>query len=478
MNKMTTKPRIGTAAVTAIYCRISKDRKAEREGVDRQAEDCLAICKRKGWALAAEPFIDNDVSASKYTRRRRPQYRALMEGITEGRVNRIVVWKLDRLYRQPRELEDLIDHAEKGRVTIVTVMGGDIDLNTSAGRGMARVGVAMNAVSSDDTSERILRQQKERRAHGLSTGGPRPFGWSRDHMHHDPKESALLHKAMDDLLAGRSLGDVAREWTKAKVRNRAWGSNDVVRAVTMQRHAGRVVHHGEDVGPATWKPLVERARFEQVLSVVRARQTGVGVPRRRSLLTGLMTCGICGAKMTRSVANKGVTVWRCHKGPDGIGCGGVSIRADIIEPLLTEAAFAYVDRVELADLVSEGSPDLSAVTKALEALDRREAQLARSFASGKTTRRLMEMTGTQIENDRADLGKRLARDQRTNTLSSFAGKAGALRVAWPELTVDQRRTIIGEALQTITIMPTGGTAGWRFDPERVVIGTPKKKPAR
>jgi hypothetical protein len=243
----------------------------------------------------------------------------------------------------------------------------------------------------------------------------------------------------------------------------------------MPRHAGRIVHKGADVGEIKdAKPLVERARFDQICEVIRGRNHMSGLPKRRSMLTGLVYCGTCGEKMTRSSvgkrAGRSVVIYRCtNYGPGKGNCGRVSIRADQLEPIVVEATMSYVDTVRLADLISEGSPDLSVMSKELAKLDRRDDDLAKSFAKGKTSRRLFELTQREIEEQRTHIRKRLNTQARHSTLSTFAGKPGALRAAWDALSVDQRRTVIGEALHRVTIRPAQ-KGGWQFDPTRIDIG--------
>ena len=104
---------------TAIYARISDDR-ADHAGVDRQLTDGRALCKRRGWSVsAAHEYVDNSISASKSSSVR-PKYRAMMAAVRVGDVDRIVVYMVDRLYRQPRELEDLIDLAIDGKVEVIS----------------------------------------------------------------------------------------------------------------------------------------------------------------------------------------------------------------------------------------------------------------------------------------------------------------------------------------------------------------------
>jgi DNA invertase Pin-like site-specific DNA recombinase len=463
------------AAVTAVYTRISKDRQ-EGKGVERQAEDCIALAKRRGWPLAGK-YEDNDVSASRYTRRRRPQFRALMHEVSEGRVNRIVCWKFDRLYRQPKELEALIDLAEAGRVEIVTVMGGDIDLNTSQGRTMARVSVAMAAGASDDTSERIISQKRQRRAAGLPNGAT-AVGW-KDGMHQHPAEAARLNAAYDMVLAGSSLNDIARRWSADKVRGRAnWTSGDISDMLKLARHAGLMAHAGEILAtPAKWKPIVARAKWEAACAVIATRSNGSGLPRRRSLLTGLVTCGKCGSVMIRtSKGHRQMVIWRCNSGPGKPGCGTVSANAPKLEALLIEATFQYVDGIDLAALVGQhgAQSEKSTIARELAKLDQLEADMGEAVAAGRVKVIAMEAFTRRAETQRSALRAKLAHETQSDALAPFAGRAGALRATWTTLSTDQQRGIIREALRAIKVLPRGRSTGGRFDATRVVIGEPRK----
>jgi hypothetical protein len=296
----------------------------------------------------------------------------------------------------------------------------------------------------------------------------------KGHLVEHPEEAALLRKAMDDVLAGRSLNDIGREWTDAKVRERDWSGNDVGRALAMPRHAGLVVHHGEVGGtPGTWKPIVTRARWEQVCAVVKGRSRYAGLPRRRSMLTGILICGACGAPMVRSSNGDKIRLWRCHPGPRRDGCGRVSIHAARVEPIVVEATMLWVDGKDLAAMLSNEHPDMAKAQAELDALDRREEEAGKKFAAGRLSGRILDAVSRAVKAEREVVERRLASQAKHNTLSAFAGKTGALRAAWPSLSDDQRRSIISEALGGVTIKPRT-KVGARFDAKRIVIGTPAK----
>ena len=106
---------------TAVYTRISEDRQ-QGAGVRDQWDDCMTLAERHGWDHLTH-FEDNDISASKYARKQRPDYRRMLAKIRAGEIRRIVVAHIDRLYRQPKELEELIDLADNGRLEVVSTEG-------------------------------------------------------------------------------------------------------------------------------------------------------------------------------------------------------------------------------------------------------------------------------------------------------------------------------------------------------------------
>ena len=168
---------------------------------------------------------------------RRPGWEALLARVEAGESDGIVVWHTDRLFRQPRDLESLIDLADGG-FTVASARGTR-DLSDPDDRFILRIEVAHAARSSDDTSRRLKRRFQTLRANGQRTGGARPFGLpghvvlpkaERDALEASGQERPVVpdsqvqaeRRAIADgcrnLLAGRSLSDIARDWNAAGLR--------------------------------------------------------------------------------------------------------------------------------------------------------------------------------------------------------------------------------------------------------------------
>src|SRR5689334_1392002 len=101
---------VAAAVRAGIYARISSDREADGLGVARQIDDCKRLAERKGWQVAG-PYVDDDVSA--WSGKRRPEYVRILEDLEMGAINGLLVYDLDRLHRQPSELESFIDLCQR-----------------------------------------------------------------------------------------------------------------------------------------------------------------------------------------------------------------------------------------------------------------------------------------------------------------------------------------------------------------------------
>ena len=108
-----------------VYARISSDREGDGLGVGRQLEDCQQLAQLRGWAVV-ESYVDDDVSA--YSGKARPQYARMLDDLRTGSINAVLVYHLDRLHRQPKELEEFFEVCKEAGVDDLATVTGRIDL--------------------------------------------------------------------------------------------------------------------------------------------------------------------------------------------------------------------------------------------------------------------------------------------------------------------------------------------------------------
>lgn len=103
----------------------------------------------------------------------RKGWNKLAEAIKQGKVRRIVCWRLDRLGRTAAGLTKLFDDLREKKVNLVSLRDG-VDLSTAAGRLMANVLASVSAYETEVRSERQMAGIQAAKAKGKSWGGSKP----------------------------------------------------------------------------------------------------------------------------------------------------------------------------------------------------------------------------------------------------------------------------------------------------------------
>ena len=291
------------------YGRLSRvPETGELEKIDVQWADNRKVIKRVGAVLGEE--LRDGLSAWKKGVRR-PGWERLLERVESGESDGVVVWHTDRLFRQPRDLERLIELGERG-VKVHSAHGAR-DLADPDDRFILRIEVAHAARSSDDTSRRIKRRFATFRDQGRVTGGPRRFGFPGKDVTWTPgegqtkedqpmvsaelveRERRALQDAAKAVLAGVTMAQVARDWNEAGLRNpggREWTSVSVRDSLARPLLAGRITHEGVVVARYDGEPVLDDETFDRLQALFLGRRRG-RVVGEKYIGTGIIRCGVC-----------------------------------------------------------------------------------------------------------------------------------------------------------------------------------------
>jgi DNA invertase Pin-like site-specific DNA recombinase len=448
----------------AVYLRQSQDKANDELAVSRQRADCLKLCKARGW----EPveYVDNDTSASKG---RRPDYQRMLQDIRDGRIGAVVAWHLDRLHRQPIELEQFMALADEKRIALATVTG-DVDLSTDNGRLIARITGAVARAEIERKSARQQRAALQRAEQGrVHSGGRRPFGYhDKVTVHKD--EAKLVRRAYALALRGEALYSIAAQWNDAGVTTTTggrWRSSTLRQVLVNPRYAGLRSYRGEilkDVdGQAQWPALVDVHTWEAVHNLITqpGRRKNL-TPGRKYLLTGIAVCGVCDAPLASG--SKGTyTTYVCKSK----GCFAVTRHQGPVDELVVDLVLAYLSRPDAADLlVDQGREDLDALRRRERVLLDRLDALAVDYADELLDRRGYQVARERVESQLAEVTAKMHGGDRHRLLEDLV-KAKNPRKVWAKKSLDNRRAII-QTLMRPKVLPAG--KGRRFRREQLVPG--------
>lgn len=192
------------------YIRVSTENQAEF-GVSLKAQETKirAMAEVQGADLA-EIISDGGESAKNLTR---PGMARLLSIIDAGKVDTVIIAKLDRLTRSVKDLAELLEKFERRNVSLVSV-AESLDTRTAAGR------LVLNVMASVSQWERetIGERTKDALAHKKGKGervGTVPFGFrlAADglHLEENPQEQAIVSRVQELKAAGYTLREIAAE---------------------------------------------------------------------------------------------------------------------------------------------------------------------------------------------------------------------------------------------------------------------------
>jgi hypothetical protein len=384
----------------------------------------------------------------------------------------VVVWHLDRLHRQPRELEEFFEVVDAAGVTKLASVTGDVDLGTDDGRFMARILGAVSRKESDDKSRRIKRKAEEiAQAGRVGGGGTRPFGFEDDRVTVRESEAVVVRECMGRFLAGEAVRSICADLNKRgvpTVMGGEWKTQTLTRLLGSPRISGEREHRGEIVAKAEWPAIVTPAQTARVRAVLADPSRRTNRSARRYLLLRLLRCGLCGEALVSRPASGGVRRYMCATGPNFTGCGHIYIGAETLELFVVEAVLHRLDSPELAAALdgSNGDPEAERVQADVEREQAHLDELARAHGEGSFGLSEWLAARQPVENRLLAAKRQLARLGRVSVLDGHVGNASDLRQRWADLPLTGQRAIIAAVLDHVVV--GSGRRGYnRFDPDRI-----------
>ncbi|MCF3960397.1 recombinase family protein [Streptomyces fuscigenes] len=466
-----------------IYTRISRDDEGDSLGVARQRQDCERLTDLRSWQ-AVKVYEDNDVSAFKRNVVR-DEFELMLTDLRAGLIDGVVAYDLDRLARQPRDLERLIEvFDDRPRLEFATVTN-DVNLGTPDGRTMARIMVAFANKSSHDASRRIKRKHLELAQQGKDSGGPAPYGWRKDDRSKvDAAAAEVIREAQREVLAGVRIGTIRTRWQEQGFGNPREGTkrmahHHVEHILTNPRLVGyRTYHgeilHGEDGRPimGEWEPINTLEEWEAVCSAVAERKQkhpGKALARKY-LMSGIARCGLCKTKIRGQINQRWTPESKAAKytyqcSVVNGGCGKVGRTGEPVDRLIAQLVLEEQRARAAVTAVpaEERWPDESE----LEQVTQDIAQLVEAERSKQITVATLLQLLPAKERLRDELKLRRARFYKEQKQAEAKGDTANLTVdEFFTLPIERQQEIVLHSLSAVIIHPAG-RGKRKFDPSLI-----------
>ena len=303
----------------AVYTRKSTDEGLDKEfnTLDAQREACeayVASQRSEGWVLLHDHYDDGGFSGGTLER---PALKRLLADIEEGRVDVVVVYKIDRLSRSLMDFAKLVEVFDRGGVTFVSVTQS-FNTTTSMGRLTLNILLSFAQFEREVIGERIRDKFAASRKRGMWMGGNVPLGYrveNRKLLVHEPDAEIvrMIFRRFIETGSATVLAKAIRQEGLTKKSGKPIDKGFLYKLLNSRTYIGEVMHKG-DVYPGEHQAIIDRATWEKVHRILvesprkRAARTRASTP---ALLKGLIF-GPTGCAMTPTHTRRGDKLYRYY----------------------------------------------------------------------------------------------------------------------------------------------------------------------
>lgn len=314
----------------AIYTRTSSDEGLDQDfnSLDAQHEACgayIASQKHEEWKQLPSRYDDGGFSGGSLNR---PALKRLLEDMTAGRIDMVVVYKIDRLTRSLMDFSKLVERMDQHSCSFVSVTQA-FNTSTSMGRLMLNVLLSFAQFEREVTAERIRDKIAASKKKGMWMGGIPPLGYRAENRQLVINETeAPIVRQLFDLyrqhrcitevkLAADALGLGGRPALKTgddRSKPAPFSRGGIHWVLTNPIYVGKI-RHKTNCYPGLQPPIIDRGIWDEVQSLLMSdpsgrRRNGKAVGAR-SLLAGKVV-DETGDRLTPSHAQKAARRFRYY----------------------------------------------------------------------------------------------------------------------------------------------------------------------
>ena len=302
------------------YIRVSTDEQAKNgASIPSQEKILRALAVVKGYD-DFDVYIDDGFSGKNL---RRPRVQQLLEECRAGRVDAVIVWKLDRLSRSLRDLLNLIeeDFTPHG-VTLISATES-IDTSTPGGRAMLAVLGTFAQFEREQDAERVTMVHRQLAKDCRYLGGPVPLGYKIINKHYEVDEvtAPVVRRLFDMYLAHQGYTEMLRYLNETGLKTatgKPFAKTNLNYILSNEKYVGTYIHnrlaaadHEGKRSSSRLKPEADQIRIPGGIPAIIDQATWDAACRLRAenratrgtytstpyLLAGRCHCAVCGSAL-------------------------------------------------------------------------------------------------------------------------------------------------------------------------------------
>lgn len=289
----------------AIYTRKSTEEGLDKEfnSLEAQREACESYIKsqmHEGWKLIPTAYDDGGYTGGNMDR---PALQALMADIKAGKVDVIVVYKVDRLSRSLNDFAQMVNVFDAHQVSFVSITQ-QFNTTTSMGRLTLNILLSFAQFEREVIGERVRDKVAASKQKGMWMGGHPPLGYDIEHrkLVVNPQEALLVNEIFERYLEMESAyklaeflngrGDTNKRWLNrhgVECGGQPYLYQSIYKILNNQLYIGRITHKDKSY-EGQHQPIISVEIWDRVQNLLKAGQVQ---RERRYAKHGALLMGKC-----------------------------------------------------------------------------------------------------------------------------------------------------------------------------------------
>jgi len=352
---------------TGVYIRVStEEQAAEGFSIAAQREKLLAYLQSQGWVLH-DIYADEGCSAKNMER---PELARLLSDVRNGKLDVVLVYRLDRLTRSVLDLYQLLQEFDRHQVRFKSCTEV-YDTTTAIGRLFITLVAALAQWERENLAERVKLGMGQMVRERKRPGGPPPYGYAiRDgQLHIRDEEAQVVRDIFRWFLLGFRPGQIAVKLNDRGCRGKngsLWSAGTISHLLRNPVYTGALrwnytVRGRRRQPPEEWMQIegahaaiIDKSTFLQARQrMEKQRSVHPRSAVSRFLFAGVVYCARCGSQMAGKTArtrkangNLYINRYYLCKNKRSGTCRAPAVREDLLERQLTQTINGFGDRIE------------------------------------------------------------------------------------------------------------------------------------
>lgn len=289
--------------LVAIYCRVSTQEQAlHGHSINEQIERMHKYCEAMHWTVY-KVYTDAGFSGANTDR---PALQSLIRDVKKGRINKVLVYKLDRLSRAQKDTLMLIEDVFLANNTDFVSMNENFDTSTPFGRAMIGILAVFAQLEREQIKERMLMGLSARAKLGKYTGmSPIGYTYKDDELIPDEFEKMQIIRVFNEYAAGKSYRKIAESMNNAGLSHKygKWIDQTVSNVLNNKLYLGYILYDGKWYR-GNHEAFIDEELYSKVEKLKKKKflefkNYNHRIGKTNSYLGGLIYCKHCAAKYSK-----------------------------------------------------------------------------------------------------------------------------------------------------------------------------------